>query len=323
VIRRGVGIGILVAMLATGGAATAETSHSAHPPLAQALKGDAHVLYDAARDLFKSGDFTSAYAKFQRALELSSDPRLNWNLAACERKVKHNANVLRLIERYLHDGEGWLSEEEKKEATRAAAAVRAFVASASVTSQPAEGVEVYVDDVRVAVTPVDAPIWIDTGSHRVRFAKAGLRPVERTEDIKAGAELGWTVDLEHAAAPRSEPEATPAVRPKTPDAPETATRSSRIRGPLIVGGAGLAVAATGTVLVLLTAHQFSVLRGDCGTACDPSRWHSQRTLQTVGDVLLGVGAAAVVAGALWFVLSAGKPTRTGSAVIPPTRGFTF
>src|SRR5262249_48872463 len=156
---------------------------------------DARALYDAAHEAFKAGDYVSAYAKFQRALELSGDPRLNWNLAACERKTKHNANVLRLIDRYLKDGEGWLSDDEKKEAQRAAAAVRAFVASASVTTQPADGVEIYVDDVKVATTPTERPIWIDTGTHRLRFAKAGLKPVERDEEIKAGAELTWSVDL--------------------------------------------------------------------------------------------------------------------------------
>src|SRR5438105_2746215 len=138
-------IAVTVVSLATADVAHAEPV--AHPPLTQALKGDARVLYESARDLFRSGDYASAYAKFQRAQELSQDPRLYWNMAACERKSKHNANVLRLIDVYLHEGEGWLSDDDKKEAARAAAAVRAFVAAAIVTTKPEDGVEIFVDDV--------------------------------------------------------------------------------------------------------------------------------------------------------------------------------
>src|SRR5262249_54072136 len=78
------GILLLVVSLVRAAAAGAAPNH---PPLAQALKGDARVLYDSARELFKAGDYVSAYAKFQRAFELSNDPRLYWNMAACERKV--------------------------------------------------------------------------------------------------------------------------------------------------------------------------------------------------------------------------------------------
>jgi hypothetical protein len=324
--RRAASLAAAVIFLVAAPVASADTSsRGGHPALAQALKGDARVLYDAAREHFRVGDYASAYAKFQRALELSGDPRLNWNIAACERKAKHNANVLRLIERYLHDGEGWLSEDEKKEAARAAAAVRAFVASAEVTSQPTEGVEIYIDDLRVGVTPLDKPVWVDAGVHRVRFAKTGQKPVERTEEIHAGAELRWSVDLDHPTADASPALAT-ASTPPTPAASDARTGEStppsptpgRKLGPLVLGGAGLATAIAGGVLVGLTTHQFSVLHDDCGSSCDPARWQGQRTMQTVGDVLLGVGGAALVAGIVWWAFSpsGGFRAKTASAPFP-------
>jgi hypothetical protein len=313
-------IAVLAAILCTTSLAAAEpvSKANAHPPLAQALKGDARVLYDAARELFKAGDYPSAYAKFQRALELSNDPRLNWNLAACERKVKHNANVLRLIETYLHDGEGWLLEDDKKEATRAAAAVRTFVASATVTSQPAEGVEIFVDDLHVSTTPVDKPIWIDVGVHRVRFTIPGKgKSVERTEEIHAGAELKWSVDLDRPAAPDP-------VAPATPGAaapPRSAVDSARSEpapsrshtGALILGGTGVAALATGGVLVFLTTRHFSDLRSDCGTSCDPARWEGQRTTQIVGDTLLAVGGAALVLAAVWWIATPSARARAAAS----------
>lgn len=293
--------------------AFAEPPRTPPAPLAQALKGDARVLYDSARDLFKAGDYASAYAKFQRALELSNDPRLLWNMAACERKAKHNANVLRLIEQYLKDGEGWLGDEDKQEAARAASAVRAFVASAKVSTSPADGVEIFVDDVRVAVTPIDKPIWVDAGPRRVRFAKAGLRMVERSEDIPAGAELAWSIDLE-----KGDKKGTAGGAAVAPPPRDGASRPFPW-GPAILGGAGVVLAATGGVLVFVTASEFGSLRDECGTSCDRARWEGSRDTQVVGDVLLVVGGAAIAGAVLWWVLTPNKPkTLTGSAP-----GFTF
>jgi hypothetical protein len=315
-------VGALVAgAILVASAANAEPRAPAvHPPLAQALKGDARVLYDSAKTLFGAGDYASAYAKFQRALELSSDPRLYWNMAACERKAKHNANVLRLIDSYLREGDAWLSDDEKKEASRAAAAVRAFVAAAKVTTEPADGVEVFVDDVRVATTPIDKPIWIDMGSHRVRFAKTGFRAVERSEEIPAGGDLTWSVELERAKETGGTPEVTPPPPPahvEPPPAHVEPPPRSRSVGPLILGGFGLAIAIGGGVTLFLTTRQFSSLRDECGTSCDPARWKDDRTAQIVGDVLLATGGA-MLGGAIvwWLATPASAASRAFVAPVP-------
>jgi hypothetical protein len=303
---------VVVSLLLVGSPAFAAPPK--HPPLAEALKGDARVLYDAARDLFKAGDYASAYAKFQRALELSNDPRLYWNLAACERKVKHNANVLRLLDTYLQAGEGWLSDEDRSEASRAASAVRSFVAAATVRTDPADGVDVFVDDVKIATTPQAKPLWIDMGSHRVRFAKEGYKTLERNEEIPAGGELHWSITLESNAAkpsppPPSPPPPSPPVQRPIPLEP---TRPSRT-GPIILGGAGLALAGGGAALAIITTNRFSDLEKECGSSCDPKQWETDRTLQVVGDVLLIAGASAIVGAVVWWIVqpSASPPERVG------------
>lgn len=284
----------------------------AHPPLARALSGDARVLYDAARELFRAGDYASASAKFQRALELSSDPRLYWNLAACERKAKHNASVLRLIEVYLREGEGWLSDEDKNEATRAAAAVRVFVAAARVTTRPDEGVDVFVDDVRVGTTPIAKPLWIDMGTRRVRFAKAGLKPVERKEEVQAGSDITWVADLEPESV--AAPEPPPPAQPERPEvAPAPIVKSPSRLGPILVGGVGLVAAATGGVLAGITVNKFSQLRSDCGTACPRSDWEKYQTMQTAGDVLLIAGGSLVMIATVWWLLQPTAKTSGGMA----------
>jgi len=293
--RRAAGVFVFAAMTSLA------TSASAAPPLAQSLKGDARVLYDSARDLFKNGDYASAYAKFQHAHELSGDPRLYWNMAACERKANHNANVLRLIDVYLREGDALLSDDDKKEAARAAAAVRSFVASATVKTEPNDGVEIFVDDVRVGATPVER-IWIDAGAHHVRFAKSAYRTVERSEDIPAGASLSWSVTLEREGEattppPAPPPRTTPPPDERHPDEP--ATPRSRT-GPFILGGAGIALALGGGALAYVTTTKFSSLRDDCGTSCDRSQWESYRTMQYVGNGLLIAGGVAIIGAIVWL-----------------------
>src|SRR5215472_3221816 len=79
--------------------------HEAHaqtpPPLTRSLRGEALAEYEGGRALFKEGEFAGALARFRRASELSSDPRLLWDMAACEQKLGHIAKMATLIDRYL------------------------------------------------------------------------------------------------------------------------------------------------------------------------------------------------------------------------------
>jgi hypothetical protein len=54
-------------------------------PLSQVLQGAAKNAYDVASLLYKQGDFAGAEAKYSQAYDLSKDPRLVFNMAACER----------------------------------------------------------------------------------------------------------------------------------------------------------------------------------------------------------------------------------------------
>jgi hypothetical protein len=84
--------------------------------------------------------------------------------------------------------------------------------------------------------------------------------------------------------------------------PEPSTSSPSRVGPLLLGGAGLATAAVGGVLVGLTLSEAGTIEAECGTSCPPSRWEKFRTLQTTGDVLIAVGGTALVVAVVWLVL---------------------
>jgi len=76
----------------------ASTATAAGPkPLAQTLTGDAKAAYDAAKLLVGDGDFAGAAIKFRAAFDQSHDPRLLWNIAACEKNQRHYARTIALL----------------------------------------------------------------------------------------------------------------------------------------------------------------------------------------------------------------------------------
>src|SRR6478736_4874903 len=96
----------VLASLAPAAAAPPPTAKApAGPkPLAETLTGEAKSAYDSARVLFGDGDFGGALVKFQAAYDKSKDPRLLWNMAACEKNLRHYARTLQLVRRYAAEG---------------------------------------------------------------------------------------------------------------------------------------------------------------------------------------------------------------------------
>ena len=84
--------------------------------------------------------------------------------------------------------------------------------------------------------------------------------------------------------------------------------------PLVVGGAGLGLSLAGAGLLLWSRLRYDAISDDgCAPSCDPSRVDGPRVAQPIGGVLLGVGAALVVAGVvLWLVRP--RPDREARAL---------
>jgi hypothetical protein len=83
------------------------------------------------------------------------------------------------------------------------------------------------------------------------------------------------------------------------------------------------VAGVGAVLVGSTLGEASTIERECGTSCPPSRWEKYRTLQTTGDVLVVVGAAAVAAGVVWWVMTPSATSQRRAGISPTPFGLLF
>lgn len=160
------------------------------PPLATSLSGASRSDYEAGRTAFAAGDFSKALIHFTRAHEVSSDPRLLWNMAACEKSLKRYAVAYSLVTRYLKEGSSMVPAEAVANAKETLKALRASYSLLTLKNVPPEAL-VFVDGASVRPTSED-PVVLDVGAHKVKVTADGFVPFEA--DVTA---LGTTdVSLE-------------------------------------------------------------------------------------------------------------------------------
>jgi hypothetical protein len=197
---------VLTFVVAPAAAAPPPTIPAAAPAeggtLADRLPEDARAEYTAGRVLHGEKDFEGAQIKFQRAYELSREPRLLWNVAACHKALRRYAEARRVLQRYRDEAAGTLTAEEAERVDTLVKNLAAFVSSVRlVVSEP--GAEVLVDGTVVATVPPrgDAPtssvgpLFVDLGERRLVVRKPGFREHAETLVVKGGEDLSREVVL--------------------------------------------------------------------------------------------------------------------------------
>ncbi len=192
--RRGYGI-LLVLFLLPGPVRAQQTSAAQGPrSLAQSLEGSAKEAYDAAKVLVANGNFEGALGKFQQAYTTSSDARLLYDMAICEKNLNHYASMRGLLQRYLQEGGHLISAEQRRMVSEALAAIQGVVGSVSLTcNEP--GADVRVDGESAGTTPLAFALVVDPGRHLLTVQKPGFYPVERYIDVSSGSGVAADVAL--------------------------------------------------------------------------------------------------------------------------------
>lgn len=152
------------------------------PPLAEALTGDAKSEYESGKLLFGAGDFGGALIKFTSAHEKSHDPRLYWNMAACEKSLHHYARSLALVRAFAADTSGLVSADERAEAVELVKVMEPLTARLRVRVSEA-GAAVTLDDTPIGESPIDAPIVVDLGTRKLRAHKSGYEDATKNVSV--------------------------------------------------------------------------------------------------------------------------------------------
>lgn len=164
-------------------------------PLSESLTGEAKAEYEAAKILYEDGDYAGSSLKFQRAYDLSKDPRLLWNRAAAEKNLRHYVLVSELVRGYLTEGAAVISDADRMDGETLLLTVSAFVAKLAVTvNQP--GATVSVDGKPVGTTPLKEPVLVDMGQHDLKVELAGYKAITRPVQVAGGGTTAVDFALE-------------------------------------------------------------------------------------------------------------------------------
>lgn len=167
---------------------------TARPPLEDALAGEAKTDYAAAKVLYGDGDYAGALVKFSAAYDASKDPRLLWDMAACQKNLRHYAKVMALVHRYLGEGGSSLSEQDKNDAHALLTAIEPFTALLTIdVDQP--GAKIYVDDELVGSSPLQKPVVVDIGMRKIRVTKPGYVEFDKSLPVGGAKDVSEKVEL--------------------------------------------------------------------------------------------------------------------------------
>jgi hypothetical protein len=163
-------------------------------PLATSLKGEAKTEYEQAGMLFKDGDYPGALRRYEKSYEVQPDPRLLWNIAVCEKQLRHYAKVPPLVVTFLEKAAPLITDEERRTAQEFLQAVRALVGEITFAcSDP--NIDVLIDEAHVEAA-CTAPLTLEGGEHRLNASKSGFKPLTLTFNVPSGGAKSVSVTLE-------------------------------------------------------------------------------------------------------------------------------
>ena len=159
------------------------------------LPDPARKAWDTAKQLAGANDFKSALVEFQRAHELSHNPRVLYNVGVTEKLLTHYARAVDAWDLELREGTGQLAPNEVQELKNAIAIVQQFVTTMDVTANEPDAT-LYIDDYAVGRTPFIAPVRIDVGKHTLKLSKEGFVDGVQPVEVAAGARTPVTFRLD-------------------------------------------------------------------------------------------------------------------------------
>jgi hypothetical protein len=185
---------VATALIAPSIALVAETGASAQQPapaakkkpLREQLPEDAKKHWDTALALYQRGQWDGARTSFNAAFDASKNPRVLFNVAVCEKNLGRYARAIEIFKKELAEGKGQLSAEEEAEVRTQITGLEQFVAQVTIdVSEP--GADIYIDDAKVGVSPLPAPVSAPVGERHIRVSKVGFADARETIELKAGA----------------------------------------------------------------------------------------------------------------------------------------
>lgn len=265
----------------------------------------ARSSYAQGQALFAEGKYAEAKAAFEQALAAVPNPVVLLSIAECDARLGNLEGAYATYQRYLAERP---DAADRADVEQKIAELVATPATLSLTSTPA-GASIVIDGAPTGKT-TPAALPIARGDHQVELLLAGYK----TNRLSVTARLGARHELEVVLEPLPPPPPV-APPPSTASVSDSGSPEAALWITGIVGAAGI---VTGSVLGFLTLAEQSDF--DSNPTADSADRGERLALFT--DVAFGVGAMALVTGAV-LLLTSGGSSESEPAAQPQARRSTF
>lgn len=159
------------------------------------MLAEAKQRFDRGYELYDEGEYSLALIEFTRAYELVPNYRVLYNIGQVNIQLGQYANARRALKEYLEKGGDALSNDRRTSVTKDLEMLDRRTAFLMITSNVA-GAEVLIDDVVMGKTPLETPLLVDAGVHRVTLRRSGYQQKTNRIILAGGDEQSVPFPLE-------------------------------------------------------------------------------------------------------------------------------
>ncbi len=186
---------------------------------AAAEKQEAKKHFENGVSMMELEDFAGAAVEFEASVALYPTKSALFNLAMCYKAQHRYALALDTFRRLLKNFGDDLKGEMRQEVRDNISEINELIAEVEIhTSLP--GATVLLDGDKVGTTPLDRPLVVGAGAHRIRVSLQGYRDQERSVQLVAGTHevVEFEMGASGAPAPPGKAPAPPGKAPPPPQA---------------------------------------------------------------------------------------------------------
>ncbi|MBM4359021.1 MAG: hypothetical protein FJ096_13030 [Deltaproteobacteria bacterium] len=296
------------------------------PPSAEELAA-ARELWTKGLELEKQKDFSGALSTFESVGKIRMTPQVRYHIGLESEQLGRLVDALNAYQLAIQEARqlGDKARDVLENTPPRIEALRGRVAKLRVTTTGVIRTStLLLDDRKISAALLDVDIPVDPGQHTIEARRDGKIVDSKTVALREGGSeaVVLLVDDPKEVAPEPPTQAT---------APTSTGFHFRERWPAYAtAGGGVALLATAGVFWGLRGATIANIRETCksgDTGCNPEYQPTEdlgRAYTTTSVVLVGVGAAAVAAGAtlwlVWPMLHEDAPPTAKAARIRPTLG---
>ena len=262
-------------------------------------KTKAKELLDQGNALLIAKNYVDALDKYTQAVGFWDHPAIRFNMVRCEIQLGKNLDAYENLEKALKYGPDALEDTVYNEAIAYEKLLQTQIGDIKVTCKQA-GVKLTIDGQPLASCPAQESRRLLAGPHQIVGTKAGLLPKTMDVVLIGGKPLGLDVNLEPLAAGAKIVHRWPSYVPWS------------------VFAGGLALGAIGGVTLWAANSQMrsydAIVDEKCTGLCTPADlaqakhdyYDPAKLKNNLGGITVGIGAAAVVTGAVMVYLNRGR-----------------